>query len=144
MSSQTFRIVTDPRELDSIRKRFRKCGNTCGSDIFFDGQYKSPNARFIPLELAYDAVGQANIRSHDCIKKPYNPSKQQATATPAPSERQTSPTQQPSQPTVATLSTDHVIAALAEQVSLQSNKIDMLLKEIEALTAAIKDLGAAR
>ncbi len=51
------------------------------------------------------------------------------------------PKQQPS-PESQKLSGDYLLATLAENLSLQSNKIDGLQKEIQMLTAAIKELQA--
>ena len=43
-------------------------------------------------------------------------------------------------PQTSTLSLNHVVASLAQEVSVLSNKIDSLQKEIQFITAAIKEL----
>jgi hypothetical protein len=45
-------------------------------------------------------------------------------------------------PQTSTLSVDHVVASLAQEVSVLSNKIDGLQKEIQSISAAIKELQA--
>jgi hypothetical protein len=125
----------------------------CGQLITFDRNRRGKYGGWIPLEEVTDVLGQTTLQMHQCPNKPvYNATTMTTTTTNNDEEKkkksQTVTTEQSSeqtqtitsvQTTATTLSNDHLLATVAEMVSiLNTRMIDKLTTTVDELKAEVK------
>lgn len=112
--------------------KFQPCRNGCGQLITFDKAFRGKNNGWVPLDEITDSLGQKKLQAHICParNKQQQPPEQAQPTLAAPS----------SSPQANTLSGDYLIATLAASIDAVTRKIEILQKEVETQTAAIKEL----